>query len=156
MRRLIILLSLSLTFSLHAQNYRLFNESSAKAFTSYAAPHKSYSISFDSVIYENGDSVYYNFYALPPTWNFISENCEFWGTNQCYKQNYPVWMGAKVIEDNNSYLFFNLWDDTLSFIFSPDATTQSINLSGVESGVYLMNILMENGSVFTKKIIVSN
>ena len=38
----------------------------------------------------------------------------------------------------------------------PDATTQSINLSGVESGVYLMNILMENGSVFTKKIIVSN
>jgi hypothetical protein len=65
-------------------------------------------------------------------------------------------MGAKVIEDNNSYLFFNLWDDTLSFIFSPDATTQSINLSGVESGVYLMNILMENGSVFTKKIIVSN
>ena len=38
----------------------------------------------------------------------------------------------------------------------PDATTQSINLSGVESGVYLMNILMENGSVLPKKIIVSN
>ena len=159
MKYFIILLSLSLTFSLHAQNYQLFNKSSAKVFTTYIAPQHAYSISFDSVIYENGDSVYYNFYKLPLKTNFVSENCEFWGTNECYKQNFPVWMGEKVIEDNSSYLFFNLWDDTLSFDFKPDDDTtiffkdDTQQFAMVYTGKDTLSVLNQSDSVRYFKVL---
>ncbi len=54
--------------------------------------------------------------------NFVSEDCYFWPGPDCYKQNIPVWPGAKIEYDNQySYNFYPDNGDTIQFNFTPVA-----------------------------------
>ena len=119
MKKLLLFLFSLLFFSLGAQNYRLFDTETKKAFVSSSTPYWCYSLSFDSVTTENSDSVYYNFFTIRNL-NFVSENCNFWLGDSCFKQNVPVWFGKKALVNGYHYSFINIWDDTLFMDFSPN------------------------------------
>ena len=120
MKRFFLFAAIFGTLTVAAQNFRLFNSAASKVFSTVPEITNCYSLSFDSVLFMNGDSVYYNFFKLSSEPNFFSNNCPFWGGPECFKQNIPVWFGQKVETDNLfTYRFFTLHGDTLSFDFTP-------------------------------------
>ena len=114
-----ILLLITFSTILFAQNYKLFNSTAKKLFSTYPEQTNTYSMSFDSVATAGSDSVYYNFYRIDSL-NFISYDCDFWVGPECYKQNIPVWIGRKIDFNNlNSYNFYPNNGDTIQFNFNP-------------------------------------
>jgi len=116
MKNFLILAIISITVQASAQDYKLFNAGTRKLFTSSLIPDSTYGFVFDSVAEVGNDSVYFPNTGLTD-W-ITSDTCEFWGGNECIKQDLPSWMGSSVIFDNNScYSFFNNSGDTLQFNF---------------------------------------
>jgi hypothetical protein len=110
-----ILVSTWVSFS---QEYKLFNSSSRKVYSNFPLPDSSLSLSFDSASITGNDSVYHNFTQVGNT-VISGENCSFWGSPECIKQDRPTWLGSHVIYDNASgYKFFTSYGDTLNFDFS--------------------------------------
>ncbi len=120
MKKLLLALLLITTSTAFTQNYKPFNASSQKLFTSMPDMQSAYSMSFDSVLSVGNDSVYYNFFGLPSEPNFVSYDCPFWGGPECWMQNEPVWVGAKIDFDNlYSYKLYPNNGDTIHFNFNP-------------------------------------
>ncbi|OFY84253.1 MAG: hypothetical protein A3F72_14630 [Bacteroidetes bacterium RIFCSPLOWO2_12_FULL_35_15] len=118
----LLTLLVSLSFG---QNYKLFNCTSKKIFTTYPTPNTTYSLEFDSVKISGTDSVYYNFFTLRDT--MVNSNCPWWGGPQCTKQDAPVWIGANIKFSNNGiYHFFNRSNDTLKFNFNSNVGDTSL------------------------------
>jgi hypothetical protein len=107
---------------------------------------RTFSLSFDSVIGNNNDSTYYNFFRID-TLNFESPECDFWVGPECYKQNIPVWIGAKIDFDNlNSYRFYPNNGDTIHFEFS--SNTQD-TVGFYEDGEQIFSIYFEGVDTLT-------
>ncbi len=120
MKKLFLFLLIVTSSPAYTQNYMPFNSSSQKLFASMPDMQSTYSMSFDSVLAVGGDSVYYNFFKLPWEPNFVSYDCPFWGGPECWRQNKPVWIGAKIDSDNMySYNFYPNNGDTIQFNFNP-------------------------------------
>lgn len=119
MKRIITILLITCSTVIFAQDYKLFNSISKKLFSTYPEKSSTYSLSFDMSTSVGTDSVYYNFFKIEDL-NFYSYNCDFWVGPECYKQNIPVWIGAKIEYDNiYSYNFFPDNGDTIHFDFTP-------------------------------------
>ena len=120
MKNLLLVLLIFTSSLAFTQNYKAFNSSTKKLFADFPAKQNTYSISFDSVQSVGNDSVYFNFFRLPWEFNFTSYDCGFWGGPECYKQNMPVWIGAKIESDNlYSYNFYPNNGETIHFNFDP-------------------------------------
>jgi hypothetical protein len=109
-----------------AQNYTLFNSASKIVFTEFPVADSTYSLSFDSVRTAGNDSVYYPYYGVDDA--FInSEICQIWGSNECWPQIKPIWIGQKIIADNAAkYWFFNTQGDTLILDFDIETGDTSL------------------------------
>lgn len=101
---------------LSGQNYELFNAGSKKLFTTYPSAGPTSGFDFDTVYYAGDYSIFVNYQGLDNNWLF-SDSCQFWGGNDCLKQNKSGWFGSQVVKDfmntytfvtvNNNFLFFN-------------------------------------------------
>ncbi|MEZ5195306.1 MAG: hypothetical protein R2764_02550 [Bacteroidales bacterium] len=76
MKQILTLLLLAINLAIFAQNFKPFNSTTKKLFSTYPEQHNTYSMSFDSAAVLEGDSVYYNFYRIDSL-NFISYDCDF-------------------------------------------------------------------------------
>ena len=114
-----ILTTIILLFSVlsYSQDYKLFHAGSHKVYANFPVPDSTFSIAFDSAQRIGSDSVYYNF---TQTGNIISsDSCQFWGGQQCTKQDKPTWLGSGVRYDNQSvYTFITQMGESLIFDFS--------------------------------------
>jgi len=120
MKNLLLALLLFTSLNAFSQNYKPFNASSKKLFAAYPEMNTTYSMAFDSVLSVGNDSVYYNFFGLPWELNFVSYDCEFWPGPECFRQNIPVWVGAKIEFDNlYSYNFYPGNGETIHLNFNP-------------------------------------
>lgn len=120
MKRLITILLIFCSTVILAQDFKLFNSESKKLFSTYPQKSNTYSLSFDMVTSVGSDSIYYNFFKIEDI-NFVSEDCDFWIGPDCFKQNIPVWAGAKI-EFNNQYIY-NFYPDngnTIQLNFAPN------------------------------------
>lgn len=119
MKNFILFLFLFISSFCFTQNYKLFNSTTKKLFATYPEKLSTYSLSFDSVKAIGTDSVYFNFFRIDSL-NFISYDCDFWIGPECYKQNIPVWIGAKIDFNNlDSYNFYPNNGNTIHFNFNP-------------------------------------
>lgn len=118
MKKLLLLLLIISFSQAFAQNYKPFNSSTKKLFADFPNIQSTYSMSFDSAQTVGSDSVYFNFFRLPVDYNFVSFDCPFWGGTECWRQDMPVWIGAKIEYDNlYSYNFHPNNGDTIQFNF---------------------------------------
>lgn len=126
MKRFFTILLVCCSTIIFAQDYKLFNSTSKKLFSTYPEMSDTYSLSFDLATAVGSDSVYYNFFKIEDL-NFTSYDCDFWVGPECYKQNIPVWIGAKITYDNiYSYNFFPDNGDTIHFDFTPVLSDTSV------------------------------
>lgn len=121
MKKAIIFLLFLAPLILFGQDYKLLTATSKKLYSTVSQPQTAYSMSIESAKMSETDSVYYNFFELD---NELTESdtCFFWGEGPfCYKQNRPGWLGPRIEFDNQfSYRFFNLNNDTLHFSFNTE------------------------------------
>lgn len=116
MKRIVyLMLALSLSSNLSAQNYQPVNSASATAFLSLNDSIV-YSMAFDSVVFNGVDSVYYNYFNV--SGNADSSQCIWWGPQECNKQNVPSWSGRAFFLNTASFKMLNFNDDTLDFDFT--------------------------------------
>lgn len=119
----IILILVCYSTAILAQDFKLFDSNSKKLFSTFPENSTTYSLSFDTVNSAGSDSVYYNFFKIEDL-NFVSIDCAFWGGPNCYKQNVPVWIGAKIEFNNQySYNFYPDNGDTIKFDFTSNSDT---------------------------------
>ncbi len=125
MKRLFILLLICYSTVVFAQDFKFIWFEIQKAFSTFPEKSATYSLSFDRAIASGSDSIYYNFFKIKNQ-NFISYDCNFWVGPECYKQNFPVWAGAKI-EFNNQYAysFYPNGGDTIHFDFTPNGDTNT-------------------------------
>lgn len=119
MKKLTMQLLLSFVMlSASAQNYQPFDKALTKVFAEASGVGNLFCLSADSAVAAGADSVYH-FYTLLSDSIIESDSCTFWGGNQCFLQDRPVWSGRKAVRrQNGSFLFFNTDGDTLSFHFA--------------------------------------
>ncbi len=128
---LLILSTISL-----GQNYKLFHANAKKVYTNFPVPDSTFSIVFDSVKLVGTDSVYFNF--TQPGNMINSDSCQFWGGQECIKQDRPTWLGSKVVFDNISgYEFFTANGDTLTFHFTVNTGGPVIFYQNPEEKFYI-------------------
>ncbi len=118
MKKLSALLVFSiLVLSLPAQNYKPFDRAMTKVFGETSGLGNLYCLAADSAVASGTDSVYYFYTHLNDTL-IESDTCSFWGGNQCFVQDRPIWSGLKAVgRQDGSCLFFNVSADTLNFRF---------------------------------------
>ncbi|NOX47075.1 MAG: T9SS type A sorting domain-containing protein [Chlorobi bacterium] len=146
MKKTALFLLLFTTSISYSQDYKLFNSNSKKLFATHPDMLSTYSLSFDSANGNNNDSTYYNFFRID-TLNFESPECDFWIGPECYKQNIPVWIGAKIDFDNlNSYSFYPNNGDTIHFEFNPN-TQDTIDFYEDEEQIF--SIYFEGADTLT-------
>lgn len=117
---LTLFIVLSMGSDCAAGDYFLFNENSKKLFTNIPTRNQSYSLSFDSVSY-SADAIFYHQFKKVGSTSFSVINCinYFWGSDYCFPQNKPSWLGAYVKKhDNLHYDFLTAAYQTLSFDFN--------------------------------------
>jgi hypothetical protein len=125
MKYVLIFSLLILSLLSFSQEYKLFNASSKKVYTNYPVADSTFSIAFDSASMAGNDSVYYNFTRLGNI--TTSDTCQFWGSQECFRQDYPSWLGPEVVYNNSSsYTFFNVAGNTLNFDFSVSGTDSAL------------------------------
>ncbi|MEI6576390.1 MAG: T9SS type A sorting domain-containing protein [Bacteroidota bacterium] len=150
------------SFLVLAQNYQLFNANSKKEFISDSTATETYSISFDSVLPNGSETVYYNHVNVDMNQNIMPDSCYFWCSWLCSPQNKPSGMGPRVINyNNNHYKFFTSYGDTLGFNFKLDTGDTSLiymdsaqKLYMIYAGVDTATILNIIDSVKSYKILL--
>ncbi len=122
MKKTLLLLILIIPFQFFGQNYKLINAKTKKLFATLPDESFTYSLSIEKVQASGPDSLYYNFLNLNPS-GFPSDTCHATGFESiCVRQDRPVWAGPVIKSDNaGQYLFYNLKNDSLRFLFRPDA-----------------------------------
>jgi hypothetical protein len=145
MKRLITLVLICCSTAAIAQDYKLFDSKSQKLFTTLPEESGTYSLSFDSVSSFVSDSIYYNFYRIGGL-NFVSNDCDFWGGPNCFKQNIPVWPGSKIIFDNQyNYQFYPGNSNIIQLDFTPNGDTNIF----YEDSLQKFSLSYENSDTIT-------
>jgi len=145
MKRLFIILLVCYSTALFAQDFKLFNSESKKLFSTFPELSTTYSLSFDSITSAGSDSIYYNFFKIEEM-NFVSYDCDFWVGPDCYKQNVPVWIGAKIEFNNQySYNFYPDNGDTIHFDFAPNSDTNTFYIDNDQK----FSLTFENSDTLT-------
>ncbi len=139
MKRLLIVLFLFPSLIMFGQQYKLFNRSSIKLFTTSPVVSSTCGISLDSAVISGSDSVYFNYTALGEY--FESDTCVFWGGPYCIKQDRPLWFGNRIVYDNlNKYKFFTIQEDTVIFDFDLQLWDSSLIFQDVNQQFYMKYI----------------
>lgn len=145
MKRLFVILLVCYSTAILAQDFKLFNSESKKLFSTFPEMSTTYSLSFDTVTSAGSDSVYYNFFKIEDI-NFVSYNCDFWTGPDCYKQNVPVWIGAKIEFSNQyAYNFYPDNGDTIRFDFTPNSDTNTFYIDNSQK----FSLTFENSDTIT-------
>lgn len=112
--------------AIYAQDYKLFNASSVKVFTETENASRSYSMAFDSVVGQGFDSVYYTYTHISDSL-VNGQDCNFWGPEEGYLQNMPIWIGSSIRHLSPMvYKFITNLGDTLDFDFLACETDTTI------------------------------
>lgn len=95
------------------QNYQLFENGRDQVFANESGTVNAYSIAFDSVRVNNGDTIFYNFLNFNPE-DYTSVICPAWGAN--YRHNKPSWIGRAITRKASGiYEFVTVGSDTIRF-----------------------------------------
>ncbi len=149
MKRCFICFFILLNSALIGQNYKLFNSNSKKIFVDSTSFSRAYNISFDSVFANGTDSIYQNFKLIDYTNPITSSTCTFWGSQDCFPQNTPSWVGSKIIYNNLfNYKFITLPDDTLQFSFNTNTNDTIIFYQNTSNKFYLFFDRSDTISIF--------
>ena len=112
--------------TIYAKDYKLFNASSVKGFTETENASRSYSMAFDSVVGLGTDSVYYTYTHISDSL-VNGQDCYFWGPEEGYLQNRPIWIGSSIrLISPMVYKFITNLGDTLDFDFLASETDTTI------------------------------
>lgn len=108
------------------QDYNIISSNTQKIFSEFSVPENSYSLSIEYSNLVGIDSIYYNYFKRDSDY-YLSDSCEFWGGNECNKQNMASWIGKNIKSDNdNSYTFSNIFGDFLEFTFDNNSVNPSL------------------------------
>ena len=115
--------------TLQAQNYKPFNSANKKLFLSNDSSAFG-SLVFDSVKVQGNEIIYYPFKVINPNANNSDTGCTN-ASGTCRKEDYPSWIGDKIIERrNNNYILLNYFNDSLRFDFNNKLDTSVIYNKG--------------------------
>ena len=147
MKKTLLLLILIIPFQFFGQNYKLINATTKKLFATSPDMHFTYSLSIETVKSVGSDSLYYNFFNLN-TAGFPSDTCDAIGFESiCVRQDRPVWAGPVIQSDNaGKYLFYNLKNDSLRFLFRPDTDSSVVFF---EDSAQVFSTLFEKADTIT-------
>ncbi len=120
MKNIILIILISISVVAVGQDYKLLNSNTQKLFSEFPVSENSYSLSIEYSNLVGNDSIYYN-YSKRNSDFYMSDTCEFWGGNECNKQNMASWVGKNIKYDNyNDYTFLNNIGNNLVFTFDND------------------------------------
>lgn len=133
--------------AIYAQDYKLFNASSVKVFTEPENASRSYSMAFDSVVGQGFDSVYYTYTHISDSL-VNGQDCYFWGPEEGYLQNMPIWIGGSIRHSSPMvYKFITNLGDTLNFDFLATETDTTIVQSYADQSFKLVYLGKTSSSV---------